>query len=134
MKKLKLFLLLALVAPQLMAQQENHIVKSLKITILSTMMAQQPGIGEWGFSALVEADSVKILFDTGARERTVLENSKEMNVEDKDRRKDSLLYLQTDGKITEHNYTCLKRGEYIVGSVGVTFDLAKGFTAGPLTN
>jgi hypothetical protein len=30
-------------------------VHALKVTILSTMLADQ-GIGEWGFSALVEAD------------------------------------------------------------------------------
>jgi 7,8-dihydropterin-6-yl-methyl-4-(beta-D-ribofuranosyl)aminobenzene 5'-phosphate synthase len=50
---------------------------SLKITILSTMLADE-GIGEWGFSALVEADGQKILFDTGARTNTVLENAKEL--------------------------------------------------------
>jgi 7,8-dihydropterin-6-yl-methyl-4-(beta-D-ribofuranosyl)aminobenzene 5'-phosphate synthase len=58
-----------------------HTVSHLKITILSTMLAQQPGIGEWGFSALVEADSVKILFDAGARQRTVLDNAKEMGID-----------------------------------------------------
>jgi len=41
-------------------------VRTLKITILSTMLADD-GIGEWGFAALVEADGHKILFDTGAR-------------------------------------------------------------------
>jgi 7,8-dihydropterin-6-yl-methyl-4-(beta-D-ribofuranosyl)aminobenzene 5'-phosphate synthase len=46
-------------------------VRSLKITILSTMLADE-GIGEWGFAALVEADGKKILFDTGARPNTVL--------------------------------------------------------------
>jgi hypothetical protein len=50
-------------------------VKTLKITILSTMLADD-GIGEWGFSALVESDGHKILFDTGARPNTVLENAK----------------------------------------------------------
>ena len=49
-------------------------VHSLKIIILSTMLADQ-GIGEWGFSALVEADGKKILYDTGARPNTVLENA-----------------------------------------------------------
>ncbi len=81
MKKIQLFLLLSLAANQLAAQQERHVVKRLKITILSTMLAQQPGIGEWGFSALVEADSIKILFDAGGRERTVLENSKELKID-----------------------------------------------------
>src|SRR6476469_5925702 len=60
--------------------QEKHVIRNLKITILSTMLAQQ-GIGEWGFCALVEADSVKILFDAGARENTVLQNAKEMKID-----------------------------------------------------
>jgi 7,8-dihydropterin-6-yl-methyl-4-(beta-D-ribofuranosyl)aminobenzene 5'-phosphate synthase len=44
------------------------------------MLADQ-GIGEWGFAALVEADGKKILFDTGARPGTVLENAKELHVD-----------------------------------------------------
>ena len=55
-------------------------VKTLKITILSTMLADD-GIGEWGFSALVEVDGRKILFDTGARPNTVLENAKELKID-----------------------------------------------------
>jgi 7,8-dihydropterin-6-yl-methyl-4-(beta-D-ribofuranosyl)aminobenzene 5'-phosphate synthase len=55
-------------------------VHALKITILSTMLADD-GIGEWGFSALVEADGKKILFDTGARPNTVLENAKELKID-----------------------------------------------------
>lgn len=55
-------------------------VQALKITILSTMLAQQ-GIGEWGFAALVEADGQRILFDTGARPRTVLDNARELNID-----------------------------------------------------
>lgn len=54
--------------------------KTLKITILSTMLADD-GIGEWGFSALVESDGHKILFDTGARPNTVLENAKELKID-----------------------------------------------------
>jgi 7,8-dihydropterin-6-yl-methyl-4-(beta-D-ribofuranosyl)aminobenzene 5'-phosphate synthase len=53
---------------------------ALKITILSTMLADE-GIGEWGFAALVEANGKKILFDTGARPNTVLENAKELKVD-----------------------------------------------------
>jgi 7,8-dihydropterin-6-yl-methyl-4-(beta-D-ribofuranosyl)aminobenzene 5'-phosphate synthase len=52
---------------------------TLKITILSTMLADD-GIGEWGFAALVEADGRKILFDTGARPNTVLENARELKL------------------------------------------------------
>jgi 7,8-dihydropterin-6-yl-methyl-4-(beta-D-ribofuranosyl)aminobenzene 5'-phosphate synthase len=55
-------------------------VKSLKVTILSTMLADE-GIGEWGFAALVEADGKRILFDTGARPNTVLENAKELKID-----------------------------------------------------
>lgn len=79
MKKLLLLPLLTVFIGQLMAQPKNHTVKHLKITILSTMLSQR-GIGEWGFSALIEADSIRILFDAGAREKTVLENSKELNI------------------------------------------------------
>ena len=64
---------------QLNAQQV-HAIKELKITILSTMLSQR-GVGEWGFSALVEADSLKILFDAGARETTVIQNCKELNID-----------------------------------------------------
>ena len=53
---------------------------TLKITILSTMLADD-GIGEWGFAALVEADGHKILFDTGARPNTVLENARELKID-----------------------------------------------------
>ena len=55
-------------------------VRSLKITILSTMVADQ-GIGEWGFAALVEADGNRILYDTGARPGTVLQNARELKVD-----------------------------------------------------
>lgn len=55
-------------------------LQSLKVTILSTMLADD-GIGEWGFAALVEADGKRILFDTGARLNTVLENAKELKID-----------------------------------------------------
>jgi len=80
MKKHILFLLLTILITELIAQDAPHKIKRLKITILSTMLADH-GIGEWGFSALVEADSIKILFDAGGRERTVLENCKELGIQ-----------------------------------------------------
>jgi 7,8-dihydropterin-6-yl-methyl-4-(beta-D-ribofuranosyl)aminobenzene 5'-phosphate synthase len=55
-------------------------VTALKITILSTMLADL-GFGEWGFSALVEADGNRILFDTGAHPDTVLKNAKELGID-----------------------------------------------------
>jgi len=57
-------------------------IHALKVTILSTMLVGDTiGIGEWGFSALVEADGHEILVDTGARPDTVLQNSRELNVD-----------------------------------------------------
>lgn len=55
-------------------------VRALKITILSTMLADE-GIGEWGFSALVEAGDHRVLVDTGARPQTVLQNARELGVD-----------------------------------------------------
>lgn len=55
-------------------------VRALKIQILSTMLADD-GIGEWGFGAIVEVDGQRILFDTGARPTTVLENAKELKAD-----------------------------------------------------
>jgi len=55
-------------------------VESLKITILSTNLANR-GLGEWGFSALVEADGKAILFDTGNRKKTVLDNAEELEID-----------------------------------------------------
>jgi 7,8-dihydropterin-6-yl-methyl-4-(beta-D-ribofuranosyl)aminobenzene 5'-phosphate synthase len=55
-------------------------LRSLKVTVLSTMLADE-GIGEWGFAALVEVDGKRILFDTGARSDTVLENAKELKID-----------------------------------------------------
>jgi 7,8-dihydropterin-6-yl-methyl-4-(beta-D-ribofuranosyl)aminobenzene 5'-phosphate synthase len=50
-------------------------VESVKVTVLSTMLADA-GFGEWGFSALVEADGHVILFDTGAAPDTVSRNAR----------------------------------------------------------
>ena len=61
------------------AEPRSH-VKSLKITVLSTMLADR-GIGEWGFAALVEVDGKRFLFDTGARPETVLANAREMRID-----------------------------------------------------
>ena len=42
---------------------QNPKIKDFKITILSTMLSDTY-IGEWGFSAIIEADGKRILFDT----------------------------------------------------------------------
>lgn len=55
----------------------SHQVSDLKIATLSTMLANR-GIGEWGYSAIVEVDGRKLLFDTGQRPETVLRNAEEL--------------------------------------------------------
>jgi len=55
-------------------------VKALKVTVLSTMLADQ-GIGEWGYAALVEVDGKKILFDTGAHPDVVLRNAQSLGID-----------------------------------------------------
>lgn len=77
MKRLICLLAVLILAPSAALAAQ---VGSLKITVLSTMMADR-GLGEWGYAALVEADGRKILYDTGARPETVLINAREMGVD-----------------------------------------------------
>ncbi len=56
-------------------------VKNLRVTVLSTMLAEDHVLGEWGFSALVEADGHRILFDTGYFPNTVLQNAKALGID-----------------------------------------------------
>jgi len=57
-------------------------VHTLKVTLLSTMLVGDPkGIGEWGFSALVEADGRRVLLDTGAHPDTVLKNAQDLKID-----------------------------------------------------
>src|SRR5262249_4614852 len=72
--------LIAFVLVATVTRAQPKKIQSLKVTILSTMLADQ-GIGEWGFSALIEFDGHKMLFDTGARPETVLNNANEMEVD-----------------------------------------------------
>ncbi len=57
------------------------IASRVKVTVLSTMLADTIGIGEWGFAALVEVDGYRLLFDTGERPETVLRNAAEMGID-----------------------------------------------------
>jgi 7,8-dihydropterin-6-yl-methyl-4-(beta-D-ribofuranosyl)aminobenzene 5'-phosphate synthase len=67
-------------AAQRAAGSTHAQVHALKVTILSTMLADD-GIGEWGFSALVEADGYRVLVDTGDRPDTVFQNAKELGID-----------------------------------------------------
>lgn len=64
------------------AAQKPKTVQSFRVKVLSTMLTGGTvGIGEWGFAALIEVDGQTILFDTGARPETVLQNVREMNID-----------------------------------------------------
>ena len=79
MRKVILFLLVGLLLSAT-SQSQVHTSKDYKVTILSTMLADSRGVGEWGFAALVEVDGNKILFDTGAKPETVLNNAQELGI------------------------------------------------------
>lgn len=78
-RPLFLALLLGLAASTLAAGEGP--ARTARVTVLSTMLADLTGIGEWGFAALVEVDGYRVLFDTGAREETVLRNAEELGVD-----------------------------------------------------
>lgn len=85
MKHKNIFLLLLLLAFNNLIAQElvktnAHKVSTLKVTTLSTMLANK-GIGEWGYSALIESEGNKILFDTGAGPETVLQNAQTLGID-----------------------------------------------------
>jgi 7,8-dihydropterin-6-yl-methyl-4-(beta-D-ribofuranosyl)aminobenzene 5'-phosphate synthase len=77
-----LILVVALGFPPFRAlgQESGSRLRSVDVVILSTMLADTRGVGEWGFAALVEADGHRLLFDTGARSETVLKNAQELGV------------------------------------------------------
>jgi 7,8-dihydropterin-6-yl-methyl-4-(beta-D-ribofuranosyl)aminobenzene 5'-phosphate synthase len=56
----------------------SHRVNALKITVMVTNLAADPheGSGEWGYSALVEVDGHKVIYDTGATPNLALNNAK----------------------------------------------------------
>ena len=73
--------ILAAFAGFVQAQPSASRAKAVKVTVLSTMLADTDGIGEWGFAALVEVDGYRVLFDTGARRETVLHNAEELKID-----------------------------------------------------
>lgn len=93
-------ILFVLASPFLLAQssqapQPHTQIKNLKITILSTMLADE-GIGEWGFAALVEADGHRMLVDTGAHPDTVLSNIRDLHLDLSDVREVVLTHNHDD--------------------------------------
>jgi 7,8-dihydropterin-6-yl-methyl-4-(beta-D-ribofuranosyl)aminobenzene 5'-phosphate synthase len=61
----------------------SHHVRALKITVLVTNLAGDPheGDAEWGYSALIEMDGHKLLYDTGSSADMVLKNARAMKID-----------------------------------------------------
>lgn len=76
-----MLVLAALSVPFAIQGAEPATVRSLKITVLSTMVADGEELGEWGFAALVEVDGRRLLFDTGAKSDVVLKNLQTMKLD-----------------------------------------------------
>lgn len=63
------------------AEGAAHQAQAVKVTTLSTMLADTEGLGEWGYAALVEIDGHRILFDTGANPDTVMRNAEALKID-----------------------------------------------------
>src|SRR3984957_2457475 len=61
----------------------NSQAHAVKVTVLVTNLGGDPyeGDGEWGYSALVEVDGHKILYDTGLSADLVLRNAKALKID-----------------------------------------------------
>jgi 7,8-dihydropterin-6-yl-methyl-4-(beta-D-ribofuranosyl)aminobenzene 5'-phosphate synthase len=105
-----ILIVLAYLIPAYAADEQRNNIKELRITILSTMMTQV-GIGEWGFSALVEADGHRILFDTGLRPDTVLQNARSMRID----------LIDVEEIVLSHNH-----GDHTGGLVNLRKELVSG--------
>jgi 7,8-dihydropterin-6-yl-methyl-4-(beta-D-ribofuranosyl)aminobenzene 5'-phosphate synthase len=69
-------------APAPSSRSAHAQIKNLKVTVLSTMLVgDRVGLGEWGFSALLEADGHRILIDTGGHPDTVLQNARDLKID-----------------------------------------------------
>jgi 7,8-dihydropterin-6-yl-methyl-4-(beta-D-ribofuranosyl)aminobenzene 5'-phosphate synthase len=69
-------------SPAASVQSSHAQIHTLKVTLLSTMLVGETmGMGEWGFSALVEADGHRLLLDTGAHPETVLQNARDLHID-----------------------------------------------------
>ncbi len=74
--------LMALSGTSAQAQEAPaHQAQAVKVTTLSTMLTDYVGLGEWGYSALVEVDGRRILFDTGGSPDVVLKNAQALKID-----------------------------------------------------
>lgn len=59
----------------------SNAAEAVSVTILSSNLANGATVGEWGLSALVQADGQCVLFDAGRYPDTVLRNAEALNVD-----------------------------------------------------
>lgn len=79
---LKLLLgLSAMFLTQYNAAAQDVVANDVKVTVLSSNLANGATVGEWGLSALVEVDGNCILFDAGRYPDTVIRNAAVLNVD-----------------------------------------------------
>jgi len=64
-----------------LAQANENQTTEAKVTVLSTNLSDGNTIGEWGFSAFVEASGHCVLFDTGRFPDTVIKNAESLSVD-----------------------------------------------------
>jgi 7,8-dihydropterin-6-yl-methyl-4-(beta-D-ribofuranosyl)aminobenzene 5'-phosphate synthase len=67
--------------PAMESARRSATVSELRITLLSTMLADGAELGEWGFGALVEVDGKRLLFDTGSKTDVVLKNAQSLGLD-----------------------------------------------------
>jgi 7,8-dihydropterin-6-yl-methyl-4-(beta-D-ribofuranosyl)aminobenzene 5'-phosphate synthase len=59
----------------------DHTAEAVTVTILSSNLASATTVGEWGLSALVQADDACVLFDAGRSPDTVVKNADALSVD-----------------------------------------------------
>jgi 7,8-dihydropterin-6-yl-methyl-4-(beta-D-ribofuranosyl)aminobenzene 5'-phosphate synthase len=90
----------------------RHTVHALKITVLVTNLSgdRRKGDGEWGYSALVEVDGHRILYDTGASADMVLRNAQALSID----------LADVEDVVLSHNH-----GDHVGGLMALRRELAK---------
>lgn len=76
-----LTLLFSLLVVTQSAVAQSTVAGEVKVTVLSSNLANGAAVGEWGLSALVEVDGSCILFDAGRYPDTVIRNAEVLNVD-----------------------------------------------------
>lgn len=75
------FCLCAMLAAAPLAAAQDSVAERVKVTVLSSNLANGAAVGEWGLSALVEVDDRCILFDAGRYPDTVIRNAEALDVD-----------------------------------------------------